>query len=399
MVNNPPTRSSPPVSILTPRFGGPRSRAWSVTDRAIALERGGRKVFHLGVGDPDFDTPAVVTDAAIRALKNGRTHYAPISGEPTLCEVIAKRTGAVCGATIDPREVTVFPGAQCALFATLLCLAGADDEVMLLEPFYATYEGVAAAGGARPTFVPLPAKTGFRPDIELIRDNLTAKTRVIIANSPGNPSGAVFSRNHWEALVELCENNDIWLVSDEVYGDLVYEGEHVSPRAFSESHVVVINSVSKSYAMTGWRLGWTVAPAVLSEHLGNIAQCLTFGVNQFVQDAATVALGGSQHALETMRETLRSRRDAFCAALQPCKELTIHKPAGGMFILIDVSRLGTDGEAFANALLDQTGVAVVPGFAFGDAMTNYVRIGFLLDTAELKIAADRIIAFVSSNFS
>ena len=362
------------------------------------MERDGRDIIHLGVGDPDFDTPAGIVSAAVTALENGRTHYSPIPGEVGLRAAIAEQSAQQTGAPVGEGQVTIFPGAQCALFATLQCLAGPDDEVILLEPFYATYEGVARSGGAQLVTVPLPADKHFDLDIERIGNAITGKTRVILTNSPGNPSGAVFSKDSWESLLSLCIEKDIWLVSDEVYSDLVYDCVNISPLGLpgAQNNVVVVSSVSKSHAMTGWRLGWCVAPESVSAHLANLAQCLLFGVTQFVQDAAEFALRESQADVAAIKEASQRRRDVLCDRLGAIDGLTVHKPGGGMFAMVDVSGLGIDGEEFASGLLDHSGVAVVPGFAFGDSAKDYVRIGFLITEAELHKATDRIEEFVSS---
>lgn len=384
-------------SPIVDQLSGPRSRAWQVTDHAFELERQGRDIIHLGIGDPDFATPTDIVDVAVQALQNGRTHYSPIPGEAELRVAITDAYARECEVDITEAQVTVFPGAQCALFATLLCLAGPEDEVILLEPFYATYEGVASAGGATVVTVPMSAANDFALDVERIAKAITPKTRVILANSPGNPSGAVYSKSSWQALLHLCEQNGIWLVSDEVYGGLVFEGQHQSPMALQNdaANVVVINSVSKSHAMTGWRLGWAISSPTLAAHLENLAQCLLFGVSQFTQDAVAYGLANSADAVGAMRQTFRARRDLLCNVLRSINKLTVHQPAGGMFVMVDVSRLEMDGEEFANALLDHSGIAVVPGFAFGDSVKNYVRIGYLIDAAELGRAADKIEKFVS----
>ena len=391
-------KSNPPFSNLTERLSGPRSRAWDVTDRATRMETEGREIIHLGVGDPDFDTPQPIIDAAIRSMSSGRTHYSAIPGEPGLRSAIADDFAERNGTTITAEQINVFPGAQCALFATLLCLAGPGDEVILLEPFYATYEGVARAGGADVVTVPLPAQSHFGLDTGAISNAITSRTRVILVNSPGNPTGAVFSKSSWHALLTLCVEKDIWLVSDEVYANLAFDGEHISPLSLAgaEDNVVVVSSISKSHAMTGWRLGWTISPAALSAHLDNLAQCLLFGVSQFTQDAAAYALRNGQPDVAAMKKTMCERRDALCDALESIDGLVVHRPAGGMFAMVDVAALRCDGESFANGLLDHGGVAVVPGFAFGDSASNYVRIGYLSDVAVIKKAADKIRDFVSS---
>jgi arginine:pyruvate transaminase len=387
----------PLVSHLADRLSGPRSRAWDITARGDQLERDGRDIIHLGVGDPDFDTPVAIVDSAIASLRNGRTHYSPIPGDLDLRQTIAEVSAKKYNIDIETTQVCIFPGAQCALFATMICLTDHGDEVILLEPFYATYEGVARAGGADVVCVPLSPDQGFGPDLERIERAITSKTKVILANSPGNPTGGVFSQEAWSKLAEICRMNSIWLISDEVYSDYVFEGQHHSPISIPEvaDNVVVVTSVSKSHAMTGWRLGWTIAPPVLAKELDNLAQFLLFGVSQFTQDAVRFALLECDDDVARLKEAFRARRDLLCDELAKTDGLVVHKPAGGMFVMVDVSGLGCNGERFANALLDEQGVVVVPGFAFGDSAYDYVRIGYLVDELKLKKAAGKIKDFVS----
>jgi arginine:pyruvate transaminase len=387
---------SPPFSRLTRKISGPRSRAWDITDRAVQMERDGREIIHLGVGDPDFDTPQCIIDAAIAGMQNSRTHYAPVPGETDLRRAIAQEYSASTGSHFGYEQVVIFPGAQAALFATMLCLSGPGDEVILLEPFYATYEGVACGGGADCVTVPLSADTLFGLDIDRIDAAVTGKTRVILANSPGNPTGAVFSREGWIELAELCRKKNIWLISDEVYSGLVFDGDYFSPLNIPEArpNSAVVSSVSKSHAMTGWRLGWTITPPELAHHLDNLSQSMVFGVSQFTQDAVTHALREPPAELDAIREATRRRRNVLCDALEKIAGLTVHRPAGGMFVMVDVAALGCDGNRFANELLDAEGVAVVPGFAFGDSVRDCIRIGYLHDEAVLKEAADKIRRFV-----
>jgi len=365
------------------------------------MDNDGADIIHLGVGDPDFDTPAGIINTAILSLQNGRTHYAPIPGESELRNAVAEACSDNFTIDVQADQVCIFPGAQCALFATMLCLAGPGDEVILLEPFYATYEGVAQAGGATVVAVPLSPDNDFGLDIERIADAITDKTRVILMNSPGNPSGAVFDKNSITSLAELCREKNIWLVSDEVYSELIFDAEHFSPLSIpqAQDNVVVISSVSKTYAMTGWRLGWTIAPPELVSHLSNLSQCLLFGVSQFTQDAVAYALRHEQQQVLAFRNSFKQRRDVLCDALEKIDGLVVHRPAGGMFTMVDVAALDYDGEQFANALLDDCGVAVVPGFAFGDSVRNCVRIGYLCKETILMDAAKLIQKFVTGRIA
>ena len=378
------------------RFSGTTARAFDLADRAYRLQSEGRDIIHLSVGDPDFDTPSAIIESAIESLGKGRTHYAPIPGEPALRRAIADQATRLYLREVSPEQVVVFSGAQNALFATMLCLAEAGDEILLIEPAYTTYDAVAQAGGARAVRVPLSAENGFQIEVSRIEPAITDRTRAILVNSPGNPSGAVFEPARLADLVALCRRRGIWLVSDEVYWPYVFEGEHASP--FSQpggpETTFVVNSLSKSHAMTGWRLGWTIAPSPVAHQLADLAQCMLFGVNQFVQDAAVTALTRDLPELDEMRQAFRERRDSLCSGLQKISRLKVHAPAGGMFLLVDVSATGLDGYDFAEQLLESVGVSVVPGFGFGESLKNFVRIGYLSDTAVLEAAVERMAGFM-----
>ncbi len=393
-----PEHPGPRILRAASRFSGPTARAFDLADRAYRLQGEGRDIIHLSVGDPDFDTPRPIVESAIESLRSGRTHYSPIPGEPRLRRAIADHATRLYEFDISPEQVIVFSGAQNALFATMLCLAEAGDEIILLEPAYTTYDAVAQAGGARPVRVPLLAENGFQIDVSRIEKAITDRTRAILVNSPGNPSGTVFEAARLAGLVSLCQRKGIWLVSDEVYWPYVFEGQHVSPisQPGGLETTFVINSLSKSHAMTGWRLGWTIAPCDVAHQLVDLAQCMLFGVSQFVQDAAVVALTSDLPETDRMRRAFRERRDRLCAGLQNISGLKAYAPAGGMFLLVDVSETGLDGLQFANQLLDNVGVSVVPGFGFGDSLTNFVRIGYLSDTHVLEDAVERISRFMAS---
>ncbi len=385
----------PRLSGLVSRCSGPRSRAWDVGDRAVELERQGTDIIHLSVGDPDFDTPQEIIDVAMASMSSGRTHYSPIPGEPALRREIARSTGSRLDVTISPDEVVIFPGAQCALFAVFLCLAEKGDEVIVLEPAYATYDAAVEAGGAKAVHVALDPETGFALDVERLRAAITPRTKALLLNSPGNPTGAVFERTAIAELVSVCRQHDIWIVSDEVYWTLVFDGEHASPRSMpgGEDGVIIVNGMSKSHAMTGWRIGWTVAPPAVTTALIALAQALLFGVSQFSQDAAAFALANDLDSVRQMVRTYDERRRSLCGSLSRIDGIDVCVPAGGMFLLADV---GMDGERFANELLDAAGVATVPGFAFGDSVSEFIRIGYLHDTDVLADAAARIEGFVGS---
>lgn len=382
------------VSSLINRISGQASDAWAVGDKAFEYMRARQDIIHLGVGDPDLDTPANIRSALLEALEAGRTHYAPLVGEPALREEIAAHGNELYGGGISATQVAVSSGAQGGLFSVFLSIAGVGDEVIVLEPSYATYPAVVQAGGAKMVSVVLNKDAGYQLDLAKIEAAMTDKTVAILVNSPGNPSGAVFAQEDLDALASLCRKRGIWLVSDEVYWSLCYDGDHASAYRQVETRdsMIVVNSLSKSHAMTGWRIGWVIAPDQIIEALVNLAQAQYFGINQFVQEAAITALK-DQASPQEIFEIFKERRDAFASALKKTNVLSFSAPQGGMFLLIDVTQTGMDGKAFAEQLLDAESVAVVPGFGFGASMKNTVRVGFLSDVHVLEEAAQRIIRF------
>lgn len=382
------------LSSLIDRISGPAAEAWAVGDDAFDRMRDGQDIIHLGVGDPDLDTPANIRAALVNALEAGKTHYSPLAGEPALREEIAAHGRSLYGGGLKPSQVAVLSGAQGALFSVFLTIAGPGDEVIVLEPSYATYPAVVQAGGASMVSVVLEKEAGYQLDLDRTEEAMTDKTVAILVNSPGNPSGTVFAQDDLDVLAQLCQKRGIWLVSDEVYWSLCYDGTHNSAYRQTETRdsVIVVNSLSKSHAMTGWRIGWVIAPDAMIEALTALAQPQYFGINQFVQDAAIVALKDKETP-QRFSDIFKARRDAFANALKKTNVLSFSAPQGGMFLLIDVSETGLDGKGFAEQLLDSENVALVPGFGFGASMKNTVRVGFLSDVPILEEAARRIINF------
>ncbi|MBT6033871.1 MAG: pyridoxal phosphate-dependent aminotransferase, partial [Kordiimonadaceae bacterium] len=328
------------------------------------------------------------------ALKSGHTHYSPLSGEYDLRTAIAEHASSLYQGGVAAENVVVCTGAQGALFATFLCLTEAGDEVIVLEPCYAPYPAVVTAGGATMVTVTLDKETGYPLDLDKIKAAATPKTKAILVNSPGNPSGAVFDQGAFNQLALFCQENSIWLVSDEVYWSLCFEGKHTSPYIRTECRetMIVINSLSKSHAMTGWRIGWAIGPEQFIKSMTDLGQALHFGINQFVQKAAIVALKDSA-TTDNFKELFRKRRDALSNGLRKSNHLEFAVPKGGMFVLLDISSTGLNGKEFSEQLLEEEKVAVVPGFGFGPSVENTVRIGFLCEEARLEAAAKRIVSF------
>ena len=379
-------------SDLTQRIAGDGAAAWDIHYRAIALQEQGHDILLLSVGDPDFDTPAPIVQAAIDSLLTGNTHYAEVRGKRALRESIARRHQQRSGQQVNADHVVVLSGAQCALFSVVQCVLNPGDEVIVAEPMYVTYEAVFGACGAVVIPVPVRSENGFRVLPEDVAARITPRTRALALNSPHNPSGASLSRSTWEALAELCIAHDLWLISDEVYSELLFEGEHISPASLPgmAQRTATLSSLSKSHAMTGWRVGWVVAPQALAGHLENLALCMLYGSPDFIQDAAVVALEAELPELEAMRQAYRQRRDLVCESLSACPGLRALRPDGGMFVMVDIRETGLSAQAFADRLLDRHGVSVLAGEAFGPSAAGHIRLGLVLGAAQLRDACQRI---------
>ena len=379
-------------SALTQRIAGDGAAAWEIHYRALELLEKGQDVLLLSVGDPDFDTPAPIVEAAIDSLRNGHTHYSDVRGKLALRQAIARRHQQRSGQPTGADQVTVLAGAQCALFCVAQCLLNPGDEVIVAEPMYVTYEAVFGACGATVIPVPVRPENGFRVQAEDVAARITAKTRALALNSPHNPSGASLPRSTWEALAELCIAHDLWLISDEVYSELLYDGEHISPGSLPgmAERTATLNSLSKSHAMTGWRVGWVVGSQALATHLENLALCMLYGSPDFIQDAAVVALEQQLPELAAMREAYRQRRDLVCECLADCPGLRALKPDGGMFVMVDIRETGLSAQAFSYRLLDHHGVSVLAGEAFGPSAAGHIRLGLVLGAEPLREACQRI---------
>jgi arginine:pyruvate transaminase len=379
-------------SALTQRIAGEGAAAWQIHSRALQLREQGVDVLLLSVGDPDFNTPMPIVQAAIDSLLAGDTHYSPVRGSRGLRDSIARRHRRRSGQVVDADHVVVLPGAQCAVYSVAQCLLDPGDEVIIAEPMYVTYEGVFGACGAKIVPVAVRPENGFRVDPADVAGLITPKTRAILLNSPNNPSGASLPLMVWLELASLCVRHDLWLISDEVYSDLLYEGEHISPASLPgmAGRTATINSLSKSHAMSGWRVGWVIGPGSLANHLEHLSLCMLFGIPDFVQKAAQTALDHDLPEVALMRQEYRQRRDLVCASLDHCPGIRPIRPDGGMFVMVDVRQTGLSAQRFAERLLEGYAVSVLAGEAFGPSAAGHIRIGLVLDQLKLADACRRI---------
>ena len=372
--------------------------AFEAAARARALEAEGRDVIHLEIGEPDFDTPANIREAAKRALDGGWTHYGPATGLPALREAIAADASRRKGFAVDPANVVVTPGAKPIMFFALLALAGSGDEVIYPDPGFPIYESMARWVGATPVPIPLRERNEFRLDPDELRSLVTDRTRLIIFNSPHNPTGSVLTREDIEAIAGIAAERDITILADEIYGRIVYEGEHHSVAALPgmAERTIVLDGFSKTYAMTGWRLGYGIMPAALVPSFSRLIINSVSCTSSFSQLAAVEALTGSQDEVDAMVEEFRQRRDLVVDGLNAIPGFRCLRPSGAFYVFPDISATGLTGAELADHLLQEGGVSVLAGTAFGLTGQHHIRISYANSRPNLRAALQRIGDVVAS---
>ena len=382
-------------SRFVDRIAGEGAAAWDLHVEALRQKRAGRDVIILSIGDPDFSSPPAVTEEAVKLLRAGDTHYADILGLPRAREAVATQHSRLTGQKVGSENVAIMSGAQSGLFATAINILDQGDEAVVLEPMYVTYEATIQASGAKLVRVPLKAVNNFHLDLADLAQAITPKTRAIFFATPSNPTGVVMSRADLEGIAALARKHDLWVVSDEVYSTIIFDGAHVSICGLDgmAERTVTINSLSKSHAMTGWRFGWMVGPKELISHVGNLGLCNLYGLPPFIQNAAAMAMESEIPEVDEMRMLYQRRRDMAMAALGQLPGVICRSPAAGMFMLADVRGTGMSGSDFAWALFRQTGVAVLDATAFGPSAEGHLRISFAIDEKSLGEACRRIAEF------
>jgi len=385
-------------SSLTERVKGSATDVWDSHYSAVQAKQQGADVIILSVGDPDFSTPAPIVEAAVSALRGGDTHYTGVIGNTDLRQCIAQKHQDTCGQVVSENNVAITSGAQNALFATALCIAEKGDEIIVLQPMYVTYEATIQSSGATLVPVLLDAEGGFQLDASRLRAAITPKTRAILYASPSNPTGISLKPHELQAIADIAIENDLWVVADEVYANIIFESEfhHIAGLPGMAQRTVSIGSMSKSYAMTGWRTGWLIAPESLIENVRNLSLCMLYGLPGFVQQAGLYALKNCDEAVIEMREIYRRRRDLLLNELETIPELQPMKPDAGMFLMVDIRGTGLENSEFVKQLFQFAGVSVLDATAFGASAKGFVRISFTIGEDELKEACRRIKQFVES---
>lgn len=377
-------------------INGGGSDGWEVFYRAREMRSAGIAVTELTVGDHDIPTAPEILTAMYEAARKGHTGYADIHGIPALRAAVAARHEARQGVATRPENVLITAGGQAALFAALQAVADPGDQVLFIDPYYATYPGTIRATGLIPVAVPTRPENGFLPEPATLRP-IAGNARALLINSPNNPTGVVYDRATLEGIGALAQAEDLWLISDEVYETQVWQGRHLSPRALPglAERTLVIGSMSKSHAMTGARLGWIIAPEAVIEALYDLAVTSNYGNPGFIQEAAEFALGLGEIGETRVAAPFRRRREIALRLLGGQNLVRAVPSQGAMFVMLDIRATGLSGTDFALALLEQEHIAVMPGESFGSAAAGHIRLALTLEDSLFEATLARVLAFAA----
>jgi aspartate aminotransferase len=349
---------------------------------ALASQQPG--CIRLETGEPDFRTPEHIRRAALEAIEERSITYGPPPGLPALRQALAAKVARVNGYRASPDEISIAPGGTGALMGALQAICASGEEALIPDPAWPLYESMLACIGARAVHYRLHPETGWLPDLDEMERLITPHTRALIINSPANPTGAVFAQALLEEIIAFAERHDLYLISDEAYDELVYEGEHISPAALcDDGRVISAYTFSKTYAMTGWRIGYAVARPQISKAITVAVSAACTNVSHIAQWAAEAALAGPQDCVAEMRASYHCRRDAALEALQ-AHGMSAHPPKGAFYLMIDISPAGLPSEEFALRLLKKRNISVAPGSAFGETIDGYVRISLASALTDLQ---------------
>ncbi len=373
--------------------------AFEVLVRAKALEKQGRDVIHLEIGEPDFDTPANIIEAASEALHGGWTHYGPSAGLPDLRQTIAEYVSRTRKVAITPDEVVVVPGGKPIIFYTILALVEQGDEVIYPNPGFPIYESMVNFAGAKAVPIQLRESMDFRMDADELRDLITDRTRLIIINSPQNPTGAVLTERDVRDIASAIGDRDIMVLSDEIYSRLLFEGEHHSILSLDDwkDRTILLDGFSKTYAMTGWRMGYGVMRADLANHIARLMTNSNSCTASFTQMAGIEALTGDQSSVDAMSAEFKRRRDMFIDRVNRIKGFSCRSPKGAFYTFANITPTGWSSKKLADALLEQAGVAVLSGTAFGQFGEGYLRFSIANSYENIAKALDRIEEWTAKN--
>jgi aspartate aminotransferase len=380
-----------PLASRLSRLG--TETAFEVLAKARALEAQGREIVHLEIGEPDFDTPPSVVAAGVSALQGGETHYTPSAGISELREGIARWLAERRALRVDPAHVIVTPGAKPIMFYALLALLEEGDEAIYPDPGFPIYGSMIQFAGARGVPLPLRERNAFEPDLDELRSLITPRTKVLVVNSPHNPTGGVLSPRAVKEIARIAREADLWVLSDEIYGETIYEGEHRSFLAEEgmAERTILLDGFSKTYAMTGWRLGFGVFPKPLVEPVTKLVTNSVSCTATFVQRAGAAALASRPPEVDAMVRSFRERRDVIVDGLNAVPGISCLRPKGAFYVFPNITGLGLGTSAqVADRFLYEAGVAVLAGTAFGRAGEGYLRLSYANSLPNIRLALTRI---------
>lgn len=380
---------------ITERLADLGSGKWAVHIAARQRAAGGEPIIELTIGEPDIPPDPKLIAECTRAMEAGRTRYSNGRGEPALLAALSRKYSERTGRAVTADNLLCFPGTQTALFAVMTALVESGDEVLVGDPFYATYEGVIRATGAAKIDVPLRPENGFHMQAADLEAAITPRSRVLLLNSPHNPTGATLSAGEIAEIGAVCTRHDLWIVSDEVYEALIFGGTFASPfdDAALAGRTIAVSSISKSHAAPGFRSGWAVGPAEFCHRLLPVSETMLFGNQPFIADMTAYALTHELDTAKRMRDAYSRRARLIADLLGDAPGIRPLPPAAGMFILLDIAGTGLTGEDFAWALLDEAKVAVMPGASFGDKARGFVRLSLTVPDEKIAEACRRIVDF------
>ena len=374
---------------------GQGSDGWGVFYKARQMKAAGQDVVELTVGQHDTPTDPMILEAMYAAAKKGHVGYTEMPGLPALRDLVAKRVQSMTGVPTKRENVLITAGGQFALFAANMATLNPGDKALYIDPYYATYPSTIRAASGIPVAIKAHAENGFQPQASDFQNDISDAKSLLI-NSPNNPTGVVYSAKTMNDLAGLCIENDLWMISDEVYDTQVWEGEHITPRALPDmaERTLVIGSLSKSHAMTGSRLGWLIGPENVIDQLQHLATSSTYGLPGFIQQAAMAALNAGKDFEDKIAEPFRRRRDLALGLVEQSNTVSAVPAQGAMYLMLDIRATGMTGEDFANELLDKHMIAVMPGESFGAAAAGHLRVALTIDDDRLEQALKTLIAMV-----
>jgi len=383
---------------MKPLARAPSAMRHSGIREIVNLTVGVPGIIHMEIGQPDFPTPEHIVAAACAAMRDGFTRYTPSAGFPSLRELVAQKLRRVNHFKVSLEQINITPSGVNAVFTALAALVEPGDEVLIPDPAWPNYEMMMACFNSVPVRYTLDPRSGFLPDLGQVEQLVSGRTKVLIINTPSNPTGAAFPASLVRDLVRLAEEHDLWLLSDEAYDEFTYDREHASAAAVNTERVISTYTFSKTYAMTGFRIGYVAAPPEVSELINKLMEPNVTCASSISQKAAEAALSGPQDCVRVMRDSYRERRDVATGILRT-HGLFLYEPQGAFYILVDVSSTGMDSYAFARALLQSEKVAVAPGGTFGPSTDGHVRVSYCVEKGLLMEGLSRLCAFIAKNHS